>query len=109
MAVTKLQRDVNGALLVGHGSGTVTKRYTSVGTGGQAISLPADCKSVLIHIEGSTVVYKLTGTVSGSAQINITSDGYTLEDVPIIAEADATIVTVASSSGTINVSVIGWR
>jgi hypothetical protein len=108
MAVLAQPRDDNGSLIHGCGTQVVTKRFTGVTTG-TALSLPLDCKEFLVHVEGSTVVFKLTGTGAGSAQIYITSDGYSLEEVPVVTSADATLLTIAAGSGTVNVSVIGWR
>ena len=109
MAIQPTLRDDNGNPLIGRGSELVTKRVTEVDTTGQSISLGVDVKDILIHIEGSTEMVRLTGTVSGSDQVRITQDGLTIEDLAVVKEAEETIVTVAAPSGTINVSVIGWR
>ncbi len=109
MAIQPTLRDDNGNPLTGRGSELVTKRVTGVDTTGQTISLGVDVKDILIHVEGSTELVRLTGTVSGSDQVRITQDGLTIEDLAVVKEADETIVTIAAPSGTINVSVIGWR
>lgn len=108
MALTPLPRDANGKPLSA-GIETVTKRIIDVSTDGSDITLPVDVKHVLIHVEGSTEIVRFTGTAPGSSQVRITSDGLTLEDVPIALEADTEIITVAAPTGTISVSVIGWR
>lgn len=108
MALTPLPRDANGKPLSA-GTETVTTRVTDVDTNGTAVILPVDVKHVLIHVEGSIEAVRLTGTASGSDQIRITSDGLTLEDVPIAVDANTAIITVAAPAGTIDVSVVGWR
>ncbi len=108
MPLTPSPRDANGKP-ISAGTETVTKRFVAVDTGGTDIALPVDIKHALIHIEGTTEIARFTGTAPGSAQVRITSDGLTLEDVPIALEADSTIITVAAALGTLNVSVIGWR
>lgn len=109
MTIRPIARDDNGHPLAGHGTETVTRRFTDVDTGGQAVSLGTDVKEALIHIEGAIEVIRFTGSADGSEQIRITQDGTTLGDVPIVKEANGTIITVAAPSGTVNVSVIGWR
>lgn len=109
MPIKPTIRDDNGLALPGHGSEIYTKRYAAVGTTGQAISLPVDVKSVRIHVEGSTEVARFVGTVAGSEEVRITSDGTTLNDVPIVKRADEDIMTVKAPSATIDVSVFAWR
>ncbi len=109
MPIKPILRDDNGLPLADKGSEVITKRFTSVATEGQAISLGADVKWVVIHIEGTTVQAKITGTLDGSQEINWTSDGYSLPALEVVKEADDSIITIAAPSGTIDVSVIGWR
>jgi hypothetical protein len=109
MAIQPTLRDDNGNPLTGRGSELVTKRFTGIDTAGRNISLGTDVKDVLIHIEGSTEAVRLTGTVAGSDQIRITRDGLTIEDMAVVKQANDTIVVIAAPSGTIDVSVIGWR
>ena len=109
MPIQPTLRDDNGNPLTGRGSEVVTKRFTGVGAGGQAISLGVDVKDVLVHVEGTAEAVRFTGTVSGSEEVRITKDGLSLEDLSVVKEAGDTIITVAAPSGTINVSVIGWR
>jgi len=92
--------------------GTITKRHTGVdATTGVDIKFSTyNVKGVLIHIEGSTSVATVTGTLSvtGSAPAVITSDG---TNINLEGEwpAGKTITTIKAPSGTINVSVIAWR
>ena len=109
MPIKPILRDDNGLALVDKGSEVITKRFTGVGTEGQSISLGVDTKHVVIHIEGATVQAKITGTVDGSQEINWTSDGYSLPALNVVKEADDTIITFAAPSGTVDVSVLGWR
>ena len=109
MPIKPILRDDNGLALTDKGSEVVTKRFTGIGTEGQAISLGTDVKCAVIHIEGSTVQAKITGTVDGSQEINWTSDGYSLPALNLVKEADDPIITLAAPSGTIDVSVMGWR
>ncbi len=109
MPIYPTLRDDNGNPLIGRGSEVVTKRFTGVDTVGQAIFLSIDVKEILIHIEGGSETVRLTGTVEGSDEVRITNDGLTLEEVGIVKEAGETIVSVAAPSGTVDVSVIGWR
>ncbi|MCA1961486.1 MAG: hypothetical protein LDL33_11900 [Desulfomonile sp.] len=109
MAILPTLRDDNGIPLTGRGTETVTKRFVGVTTTGQVIAMPVDVKEVLIHIEGATEAARFIGTASGSEQVRITSDGLTISELPIVAEADRDIIAVAAASGTVNVSVIGWR
>lgn len=109
MTIHPTLRDDNGNPLTDRGSELVTKRYTGIDSNGQALSLGVDVKEVLVHIEGSTEIARFTGTASGSQQVRVTQDGLTLEDVRVVKEADETIITVAAPSGTIDVSIIGWR
>jgi len=102
-------RDANGNPLTDRGSEVITKRYTGIDTNGQTLSLGVDVKEILIHVEGSTEVVRLTGTVSGSDQVRITSDGLTFEAFPVVKEAGESIITMAAPSGTIDVAEIGWR
>ncbi len=109
MPIYPIQRDDNGNPLTGCGSELVTKRFSGIDTSGQAIALGIDVKGVLVHIEGTVEKARFTGTVSGSEEIRITQDGQTLEEFPIVKEANQEILTVVAPSGTVNVSVIGWR
>ena len=109
MGIWPILREDNGFALPGYGSELVTRRYSGVGIIGQAISLGVDVKRVVVHVEGSTIQAKFNGTVPGSQEINWTSDGTTLPELTLVKEADSTIITVASSSGSINVSVMAWR
>lgn len=109
MAILPTVRDDNGIPLAGRGSEVITKRFAGVTTSGHAVAMPVDVKEVLIHIEGSTEVVRFTGTASGSDQVRITSDGITISELPIVVEAGQSIITVAAPSGTVNVSMIGWR
>ncbi len=109
MGILPTLRDDNGAPLVTRGSETITKRIAAVDTTGTAISLAADVKEVLIHVEGSSEAARFTGTISGSEQIRFTSDGMTVPALPIVVESGETVITVAAPTGTIDVSVIGWR
>lgn len=104
-------RDKDKHVLHGHGTGTITYRWTSVdGTNGQDISFPIDVKSCLIHIEGNLEIFNVTGSDSNSTAAYFTSDGVTLEEINIAVAADETICTIKAPSGeTINVSAIGWR
>lgn len=109
MTIQPILRDDNGHPLFDRGSEIVTKRFTSVDAAGQNIVLDTDVKEVLIHVEGSIEAARFTGAAAGSEQIRLTSDGLTLSNVPIVAEANRTIITVAAPTDTIDVSVIGWR
>ena len=109
MNIYPIRRDDNGHPLTGHGSEVITKRFTGIGTGGQAISLGIDIKEALVHIEGTIEKARFTGAAEGSEEIVITQDGVTLERLPIVAQADQEIITVAAPTGTVNVSVMGWR
>jgi len=101
--------DDNHTKLVDYGSEIVTKRVTGITTGGTALTLPCDCKRVLIHMEGATEIFRVTGTVTGSTEIRFTSDGADLGDLPIAIPAETTIVTMKAPTGTINVSMLGVR
>jgi hypothetical protein len=108
--VKPFPRDKNSKKLYGTGTDVITKRWASVDSStGQAISMPDDCKAVAIHVEGSTVVATYTGNSGNSATVNITSDGYWLPGLPIVAEADGTFGTIKAPSGTIAVSAWGFR
>jgi len=102
-------RDDNGTVLSTRGSEVVTKRYSGVDTGGTSVSLGVDVKEVILHIEGNTEVARFTGTASGSQEVRITADGLTFQQLPLVKEAGESILTVAAPSGTVNVSLIGWR
>jgi hypothetical protein len=92
------------------GRETITKRFASVTDSGQALSLPVDCKGVVVHVEGSTVRYGATGAVSGSTKVYETSDGVWLPTFGIVVKADTTFLTVFADTGqTVNVSVWGVR
>jgi len=98
------------ALIEAHS--TVTKRHTSVDSStGVAIKCAEwALKGVVIHIEGSTPVATMTGTLActGSAAAVITSDGTTIT-LDGKWPANTTITTIKAPSGTINVSIVGWR
>jgi hypothetical protein len=107
--ITPTVRDANGAQLIGHGTELFTKRITGIDTDGVDIELGVDFKSMTIHVEGSTDVMYMTGTVTGSDEIHLTSDGYTLSDVPMVVDEDGTPFNIAAPSGTIDVSIMAWR
>lgn len=109
MSIQPILRDDNGLALPGFGSELITKRYSGVDTGGQVIAFDTDVKSVVVHIEGTAVKARFSGTASGSEEIVWTSDGQTLPELRVIKEAQIPIIHVAAQSGTINVSVLGWR
>lgn len=109
MAILPVLRDDNGCVLPGYGSELFTRRFTGVGTEGQAISLGVDAKRIIVHIEGANIQARLQGTAQGSQVVNWTSDGVTLPELTLVKEADQTIATVFAMLGTINVSVIAWR
>jgi hypothetical protein len=102
-------RDDNGNPLIGQGSELFTTRFSGVDTSGRAITLAVDVKGVLVHIEGSTEVARLTGTVNGSEPARFTQDGLTMEHLPLVKQSGETLLTVAAPSGTVNVSVLAWR
>lgn len=109
MGIWPVLRDDNGCALPDYGSELVTRRYSGVGTSGQAISLGVDVKRIIVHIEGAIVQARFQGTVQGSQVVNWTSDGITLPELSLVKEADGTVMTVFAASGTINVSVMAWR
>jgi hypothetical protein len=109
MGIRPVLRDDNGCALPDYGSELFTRRYSGVGTEGQAISLGVDVKRIIVHIEGATIQARFQGTVLGSQVVNWTLDGLTLPELTLIKEADGTVMTVFAPSGTINVSVMAWR
>jgi hypothetical protein len=109
MTIRPILRDDNGVALPGYGSELLTKRYSGVSTSGRAIAFDLDVKTVIVHLEGSSVAAKLTGNASGSDEIVWTSDGRTLPELRVIGEAQQALITVAAHSGTMNVSVLAWR
>lgn len=109
MGIRPIVRDDNGLALFDRGSELITKRYSGVDTGGRSISFAVDVKGVIVHIEGSSPKTKLTGTVPSSEEIIWTSDGITLPELRVVKEPNEPIMTLAAQSGTINVSVLGWR
>ena len=109
MPIFPIIRDDNGNPLIGRGCEIVTKRFSGIDKSGQPIALGIDVKECVIHIEGDVEVARFTGTVSGSEQVRITKDGLTLAPLPVVKEAGEPIVTVAAPSGSIDLSVIGWR
>jgi len=109
MAIRPILRDDNGFALVDRGSELYTRRYSGIGTSGQVISAAADVKEVILHIEGTTAAARMSGTVQGSEEILLTSDGHTLPPLKTVMEAGQPICTLAAQSGTINVSVLAWR
>ncbi|MBM4327949.1 MAG: hypothetical protein FJ118_12390 [Deltaproteobacteria bacterium] len=109
MSILPTIRDDNGNTLVGHGTELFTTRYSGVDTSGRAIALAIDVKGVLVHIEGSAEVARLTGTVSGSEPARFTQDGLTVEHLPLVKQSGETLLTVAAASGAVNVSVLAWR
>lgn len=67
--------------IVPHASHSLTKRFTNVGSLGQAISFKEwAVKGIAIHFEGSTpiAIIKGSGSVTGSGDAYLTSDGTTL-------------------------------
>jgi len=102
-------RDDNGFALFDRGSEVITKRYSGIDTSGQFISFGVDVKGVVLHIEGNTPKTKLTGTITGSEEIVWTSDGVTLPEIRVVKQPNEPIMNLAAQSGTIDVSVLGWR
>jgi len=109
MSIQPVLRDDNGLALPTYGTELITKRYSGVDTGGQVIAFDTDVKNVVVHIEGTAVKARFSGTAQGSQEIVWTSDGQTLPELRVIREAQVPILHVAAQSGTINVSVMGWR
>ncbi|MEW6113781.1 MAG: hypothetical protein AB1664_16740 [Thermodesulfobacteriota bacterium] len=109
MAILPTVRDDNGNPLIGHGSELFTTRFSGVDTNGRAIVLAIDVKGVQVHMEGSTEIARLTGTVAGSEPARLTQDGLTIEHLPLVKQSGETLLTVAAPSGTVNVSVLAWR
>lgn len=109
MGIRPVLRDDNGCALPNFGSELLTRRYAGVDTQGTDIALGTDVKHVVVHVEGGSLIAVFTGTVSGSQQVNWTSDGVTLPELALIKEADGSLVRVAAPTGTINVSVLAWR
>lgn len=95
------------------GTKTVTYRFTSVDTTtGDNIYLPDNFKAVAIHVEGSNVVAKFTGTSANSIEAYITSDGYWLPVFDIARPGGDTAATghaglLKGGTATVNVSVFG--
>jgi len=109
MAVQPVLRDDNGLPLTDRGTELFTKRFVGLSTSGLVISVPVDVKEVLLHVEGSSVKAKITGTVPGSEEISWTSDGLTLPPLPLVKAGAESICTVTAPSGTLNISLIAWR
>ena len=99
-----------------YGKETLTKRYTGVNDStGQAISFadPAikDFKCILIHVEGSTVIGSISGSLTHSeaAAAILTSDGFDIV-LPVGNVPGVAVFTYISPSGTTrNVSCIAVR
>lgn len=100
--------DGRGYALADRGTELYTTRVEDIPTTGTAISLPVDVKEILIHIEGSTTYGTMLGTAPGSVAAKLT-DGHWFPTVPICKNAEETIVTLASDSATIKVSIWAWR
>ena len=93
MPILPTIRDDNGNSLIGHGSELFTTRYSGVDTNGRAIAIAIDVKGALVHIEGSTEVARLTGTIAGSEPARFTQDGLTLEHLPLVKQSGETLLT----------------
>jgi len=109
MSIQPILRDDNGIALPGYGTELLTKRYSGVDTSGRLIAFGSDVKNVIVHIEGTELIARFSGTASGSEEILWTSDGQTLPDFRLIRQAQDPVIHVAANSGTINVSVLAWR
>ena len=82
--------------IVPHSSASLTKRFTNVGSLGQAISFKEwAVKGCAIHFEGSTCIgiVKGSGSVTGSGDAYLTSDGITLT-LDGMWDPGATIITL---------------
>ncbi len=82
--------------VIPHANHTLTKRFTNVGSLGQAISFKEwAVKGIAIHFEGSTpiAIIKGSGTVTGSGDAYLTSDGTTLT-LDGMWDAGDTIITL---------------
>lgn len=109
MNLFPVPRDGNNNPILDRGTELYTVREAGIDTGGTAIALPLDCKEILVHVEGSTVVCTVTGNAADSEAVNLTSDGYWLPNVPICVAAGATVLTLAAPSATIDVSIWAVR
>ena len=109
MSVLPVVRDDNGLALHGLGSEVFTIRYSGVDAGGVDAAIPIDSKCSIIHIEGTGIAAQISGTASGSQEIFWTSDGVTLPPIYAVRDAHSPHLKIAAFSGTINVSIIGWR
>ena len=111
MSFLPTPRDANGHPLHGHGTESVTYRFSGVPYSGNNVFLPIDVKSFMIHVEGATTIAAFSGTASGSTWAYLTSDGISLSDIPVVSDLSGTLFEVASptSGTTVNVSIFGWR
>lgn len=102
MPINPCPKDANNFPLVDRWKELYTKVET-VAEAGTTISLPQDCKEVLIHFPGTTLVGHITGTVTDSAAVPLYSDGLYLT-IPI-AKSSGTLFTLTAPSGGGNISV----
>jgi hypothetical protein len=109
MSVLPVLRDDNGLALNCLGSEVFTIRYSGIDSSGIDAAIPMDSKCSIIHIEGTSVAARISGTASGSQEIFWTSDGVTLPPVHAVRHAHSPHLNIAAVSGTINASIIGWR
>lgn len=108
MSLLPVPSDANGNKLPDRGTELFTTRVEGIPTTGTEISLPVDIKEILVQVEGSTTYCTVLGTAPGSVAAKVT-DGHWLPTFPLCKTADSLILTLASDSSTIKVSIWAWR
>jgi hypothetical protein len=103
----RLPTDVNNRPISDRGEALGTKRFTGVGTGGTAITLPCECKEVLIICDDGADAWKISGTITGATdECPIPSESLT---IPICAASGAQRFTLYAVTGTTAFSILLLR
>jgi hypothetical protein len=107
MELESIPRDSNGHPILDRGTEVGTTELTSVDTDGSALTLPCDCKELLIICREGASAWKMAGTIdSATTALTIRTNVLRL---PVCAEIGAEPITLYAVSGTVNFDIILFR
>jgi hypothetical protein len=107
MELLSIVRDGGGHPLLDRGSEVGTVVFSGVDNTGTALTLPCDCKEILMICSGGAESWQIAGTIdSATTKVTIPSDYLIL---PICGEEGDEPLTLYAVSADVNISVILFR
>ena len=107
MELEPIPRDSNGHPMLDRGTEVGTVVFSGVTTGGTALTLPCDCKELLLMCDGGPNTWQIKGSITGAVTaVTIPSDSLRL---PICGETGDEPITLYAASASVNISVILFR